>query len=191
MFIDATVEAILDLRTKRAICSFQVHSATACCTIAAARCRLSSQTASPGVTHRKSRFAYRHRRPHHRRPAEGIAAGTSRTRREGNRSPLPDLVCACSAGLTWLHESCYESASGRAGEWRSSSMTGPDLTVKLKGLNMPNSFVIGSVKLASVNNFALQNNVHACIIQALTMLHPGPPGTEYAVMKRAFEAGEV
>ena len=71
------------------------------------------------------------------------------------------------------------------------AVTGPDLTVKLKGLNMPNSFVIGSVKLASVNNFALQNNVHACIIQALTMLHPGPPGTEYAVMKRAFEAGEV
>ena len=70
---------------------------------------------------RFSRFAYRHRRPHHRRPAEAIAAGTSRTCREGNRSPLADLVCACSAGLTWLHESCCESASGRAGEWRSSS----------------------------------------------------------------------
>ncbi|DBB10929.1 TPA: Dihydropyrimidine dehydrogenase [NADP(+)] [Trebouxia sp. C0006] len=41
------------------------------------------------------------------------------------------------------------------------AVSGPDLTVKLNGLTMPNPFVIGS----------------------------GPPGTNYAVMKKAFEEG--
>lgn len=39
--------------------------------------------------------------------------------------------------------------------------SGPDLSVEVNGLKLPNPFVIGS----------------------------GPPGTNYAVMKKAFEEG--
>lgn len=68
------------------------------------------------------------------------------------------------------------------------AVSGPDLTVKLNGLTMPNPFVIGSGKLAN-NLGCLQSCPHSCSVLALTVLHPGPPGTNYAVMKRAFDEG--
>lgn len=56
--------------------------------------------------------------------------------------------------------------------------SGPDLSVEVDGLRLPNPFVIGSGALSFAKCGCPR-----------TVTHPGPPGTNYAVMKKAFEEG--
>lgn len=58
-------------------------------------------------------------------------------------------------------ERCGAARVGRLRVFASEARTQPDLSVTVNGLKMPNPFVIGS----------------------------GPPGTNYTVMKKAFDEG--
>lgn len=59
------------------------------------------------------------------------------------------------------HRAAHRQSGGGFVRVRAAAAAEPDLSVKVNGLQMPNPFVIGS----------------------------GPPGTNYTVMKRAFDEG--
>lgn len=77
--------------------------------------------------------------------------------------------------------------------------SGPDLSVEVNGLRLPNPFVIGSgAPRNCLGSCFCASNVVRCQMVALCalpntlvhlMLPAGPPGTNYAVMKKAFEEG--
>ncbi len=71
------------------------------------------------------------------------------------------------------------------------------MTVHLNGLTMPNPFVIGSGKdlqacrerCSSSLWQTLCLNIAVSLLKSMTLVATGPPGTNYAVMKKAFEEG--
>lgn len=67
--------------------------------------------------------------------------------------------------------------------------TGPDLSVKLNGLTLPNPFVIGSGKLSIRLQIRLVSIAHHQKGGVTHVVLTGPPGTNYAVMKKAFDEG--
>ena len=76
-------------------------------------------------------------------------------------------------------------------------MDGPDLTVKhFSGLTLPNPFVIGSGILDPIPLYSVRHSVVCLQVLSLKQkasrcvrIIAGPPGTNYAVMKKAFDEG--
>lgn len=77
---------------------------------------------------------------------------------------------------------CRTQENGKA-------VSGPDLSVKLNGLSLPNPFVIGSGQHLCLNLFIASSCRVGPVCMLTDAFATGPPGTNYAVMKKAFDEG--